>query len=131
MKAIIFPGQGSQYSQMAKKLYDKYDIAKEFYDKAKKIVGSSIVEIGFEADEETLKLTQNAQISIFLYSYILFCCLVNNGITFFSSSFVSFSNASFKDLYSISFSTKFSGKSIILSSKKFSSLSSFSDISNI
>ncbi len=79
MKAIIFPGQGSQYSQMAKKLYDKYDIAKEFYDKAKKIVGSSIVEIGFEADEETLKLTQNAQISIFLYSYILFCCLVNNG----------------------------------------------------
>lgn len=79
MKAFIFPGQGSQYSAMAKKIYDNYDEAKEYYNKAKSIIGSQIVELGFEADEETLKLTQNAQISIFLYSYILFISLVNSG----------------------------------------------------
>jgi len=78
MKVFIFPGQGSQYSGMAKKLYDRYDLAKDYYDKAKKIIGSQVVELGFDADEETLKLTQNSQISIFLYSYILYICLVDS-----------------------------------------------------
>ncbi|MEJ5272598.1 MAG: ACP S-malonyltransferase [Spirochaetota bacterium] len=79
MKVFLFPGQGSQFSGMAKKLYDNYNDAKDYYEKAKKIVGAEVVELGFDADEETLKLTQNSQITIFLYSYILFISLANSG----------------------------------------------------
>lgn len=78
MKAFIFPGQGSQFSGMAKKIYDKYDDAKKLYEVAKKVIGKDIVELGFDADEETLKLTENSQITIFLYSYILFISLLNS-----------------------------------------------------
>jgi [acyl-carrier-protein] S-malonyltransferase len=54
---IVFVGQGAQYPGMGKDLYDNYPRAKEIFDKA----GDQIKEWCFEGSEETLKMTNVTQ----------------------------------------------------------------------
>lgn len=77
MNVFIFPGQGSQYGSMAKKLYDKYNLAKDLYSQARNIIGKEIVDASFEADEQLLMQTSYSQPAIFLYSFILFSSLID------------------------------------------------------
>ena len=73
--AYIFPGQGSQYPQMAKDLYENNAVAREMFEKANEILGFRITDIMFEGTAEELKQTKVTQPAIFLHSVVLARCL--------------------------------------------------------
>ncbi|HQO05754.1 MAG TPA: ACP S-malonyltransferase, partial [Fervidobacterium sp.] len=78
MRAVVFPGQGSQYSGMASE-FSNY-ASWEYYAKlANETLGFDIVEI-MDGNEEILTLTENAQPAIYLASYVAFAELLANGI---------------------------------------------------
>lgn len=61
---FLFPGQGAQSVGMGKDIYDKYEIAREIYDKVEKITGIDIAKISFEGSEEKLNETKYTQLAI-------------------------------------------------------------------
>lgn len=71
MKAYVFPGQGAQYVGMGKDLYDKFEEAKNLFEKANEILGFRITDLMFEGTDEDLKQTKVTQPAIFLHSVIL------------------------------------------------------------
>jgi len=70
-RAFLFPGQGSQYVEMAKDLFEKSVEAKEMIKTADDILGINLSYIMFNGPEEELKQTEYTQPSIFLHSVIL------------------------------------------------------------
>jgi len=70
-RAFVFPGQGAQYPEMGKDLYDISAEARELFHKADEILGFSITDIMFNGSEEDLKQTRVTQPAIFLHSVIL------------------------------------------------------------
>ncbi len=71
MHAYLFPGQGTQFPGMGKALYEKSQLARDYFNKANAILGYSITDVMFEGTEKDLKQTQFSQPAIFLHSYIL------------------------------------------------------------
>ncbi|MHA8049508.1 ACP S-malonyltransferase [Aquirufa sp. ROCK-SH2] len=71
MKAYIFPGQGSQFSGMAKDLYENFSLAKSIVDEADQILGFSLSKIMFEGSDEELKQTKVTQPAIYLHSVLV------------------------------------------------------------
>ncbi len=71
MKAYIYPGQGAQFPGMGNELYHTNQIAKQYFDKANKILGFDITKIMFEGSAEELKQTKVTQPAVFLHSVIL------------------------------------------------------------
>jgi [acyl-carrier-protein] S-malonyltransferase len=71
MKAYIFPGQGSQFSGMAKDLYENFPLAKSIVDEADQILGFSLSKIMFEGSDEELKQTKVTQPAIYLHSVLV------------------------------------------------------------
>lgn len=71
MKAYVFPGQGSQFSGMAKDLYETNAPAKDMLEKANDILGFRITDIMFSGTDEELKQTKVTQPAIFLHSVVL------------------------------------------------------------
>ena len=45
MKAILFPGQGSQYVGMGSDFYEKFDLVKEIFKKVDQTLGYSLSNI--------------------------------------------------------------------------------------
>ncbi len=70
-KAYIFPGQGSQFSGMAKDLYENSPLAKEMLERANEILGFRITDIMFTGSDEELKQTKVTQPAIFLHSVVI------------------------------------------------------------
>jgi [acyl-carrier-protein] S-malonyltransferase len=70
MKALIFPGQGSQFSGMGADIYNSNTQAKELFERANDILGFRITDIMFHGTEEELKQTKVTQPAIFLDSVI-------------------------------------------------------------
>jgi [acyl-carrier-protein] S-malonyltransferase len=70
--AFIFPGQGSQAIGMGKKLYDKYESARNIFDDADNILNFSLSRLCFEGPEEELIKTINVQPAIFVASMACF-----------------------------------------------------------
>lgn len=70
MTAFVFPGQGAQFSGMAKDLYDAYAEARTIMHRANDILGFSITDIMFEGSDEDLRQTRVTQPAIFLHSIV-------------------------------------------------------------
>ncbi len=90
MKALLFPGQGSQIVGMGKELHDKFDLVKRLFDEADNKLNYKISKIILEGPENELKLTKNTQPAILIVSYSIFKIIKNelntnlNDVKFFA-----------------------------------------------
>ena len=75
MKAIVFPGQGAQFTGMGKDLYESNAVAREMMEKANEILGFRLTDIMFEGDAEALKQTKVTQPAVFLHSVVMAKCM--------------------------------------------------------
>ncbi len=71
MKAYVFPGQGSQFTGMAKDIYESNPKAKALLDQANDILGFKITDIMFSGTADELKQTKVTQPAIFIHSVAL------------------------------------------------------------
>jgi len=71
MRAYVFPGQGSQFTGMAKDIYDSNPNAKILLDQANDILGFKITDVMFTGTAEELKQTKVTQPAIFIHSVAL------------------------------------------------------------
>lgn len=75
MHAVVFPGQGSQVVGMGKDLCEFNSIYQEKFNLANKILGYDLTKICFEGPQETLNLSNYAQLGIFVSSVVCFDAL--------------------------------------------------------
>lgn len=72
MRAVLFPGQGSQYVGMGSDFYEKFDLVKEIFRTVDKTLGFSLSNIILNGPEAELKLTQNTQPAIMTIGVCIF-----------------------------------------------------------
>lgn len=72
LTAFLFAGQGAQYVDMGKDLYDTFPESKAVFDRADKALGFAISELCFEGPQEELILTHNCQPAILTMSIAAF-----------------------------------------------------------
>lgn len=78
--AFLFPGQGAQYPCMGKDIYEKYEEARNIYDKASEVLEIDIKKLCFETSQEELSKTENTQIAIAVTSLAILEVLKKNKI---------------------------------------------------
>ncbi|MBA4274802.1 MAG: [acyl-carrier-protein] S-malonyltransferase [Alphaproteobacteria bacterium] len=64
MKALVFPGQGSQAVGMGRALYDAFPVAREVFQEVDEALGQKLSAICFEGPEDALTATENTQPAI-------------------------------------------------------------------
>ena len=72
MRAVLFPGQGSQYVGMGSDFYKKFDSTKKIFETVDKTLGFSLSNIILNGPEAELKLTQNTQPAIMTVGVCIF-----------------------------------------------------------
>jgi [acyl-carrier-protein] S-malonyltransferase len=66
--SLLFAGQGAQYVGMGKDFYDKYEKAKQIFDKADEVLGYKLSDICFSGSEQDINLTKYSQPAILTLS---------------------------------------------------------------
>lgn len=67
--ALVFPGQGSQYINMSKDLYYKYDEAKKIIDEANSVLDFDLIDMMYnEENNKELSKTENTQPALLTHS---------------------------------------------------------------
>ena len=88
MRAVLFPGQGSQYVGMGSDFYKKFDLVKKNFSLVDKSLGFSLSKIILEGPKEKLQLTQNTQPAIMTIGVSIFNILNQEyGLKLNNSSF--------------------------------------------
>lgn len=74
MKKVLclFPGQGSQFIGMGKKLCLEYDYVRDIYKNVDEILKMNLSELCFNGDLNELSKTYNAQLAIFVLGYAMY-----------------------------------------------------------
>ena len=75
MKAIIFPGQGSQKAGMASEFYRDFKIVRDIFERVDEAIKFSLSEIILNGSDEELKKTEITQPAILTTSYAIFSVL--------------------------------------------------------
>ena len=78
MRAVLFPGQGSQYVGMGADFYNNFDLVKRIFKTVDETLGYSISKIILNGPESELKLTKNTQPAIMTIGVSIFEVLNKN-----------------------------------------------------
>ena len=67
--ALVFPGQGAQYTGMAKDLYESFEVAKEVIDRADSLMDFGLISMMHDEDKKSeLSKTENTQPALLTHS---------------------------------------------------------------
>lgn len=75
--ALIFPGQGAQFSGMGKSLYENNQQAAALFEEANDILGFNISDIMFTGTDDALKQTAITQPAVFIHSVAAYRTIEN------------------------------------------------------
>lgn len=75
MLAVVFPGQGSQAPGMGKALFETSLAAKGVFETVSRATGQDMAALCFSTSEDTLRLTQNAQLALYTVGLAAFAAL--------------------------------------------------------
>jgi [acyl-carrier-protein] S-malonyltransferase len=78
--ACVFPGQGSQYSGMGRRMAEAYPIAREVFERADAVLGFPLSRLCFEGEEHELLKTENTQPAILTTSIACYRVLEQAGV---------------------------------------------------
>jgi [acyl-carrier-protein] S-malonyltransferase len=70
-RALVFPGQGSQFVGMGKEIHDSSSVAKLVFEEVDDALGQNLSKMIFEGSMEDLTLTQNTQPALMAVSIAL------------------------------------------------------------
>ncbi|GER01112.1 malonyl CoA-acyl carrier protein transacylase [Iodidimonas gelatinilytica] len=79
-RAVLFPGQGSQYVGMGKSLAEVYPVARAVFEEVNDALGQNLSRLMFEGDEAELRLTENAQPALMAASMAVVRVLADGGV---------------------------------------------------
>lgn len=70
IKAFVCPGQGWQYVDMGRELFDSFLEAKELFEQAKEYFGRRLFDVMFFSNEAELMKIENMQLAVFVYKIV-------------------------------------------------------------
>ena len=80
MKAIVFPGQGSQYVGMGKEFYDNFKEVKQVFEEVDDALNFKLSKLILEGPKQDLDLTENTQPAIMTVGVAIYKVLIKEKI---------------------------------------------------